>query len=342
MPDPVPDWTGLGRDTAERYREMARDGYGAISPSYARLAAAAADDAQLLAGLETLPAMKRQPNLLMGAVRYLGGPVDTWRSFRDFLGDRWGDVADVMRVRRTQTNEAARCTALLPVLAGLPQPLALLEVGASAGLCLYPDRYAYRYTSSGAAHEVGDGSVTLPCATTGPAPLPSTVPHVRWRGGLDLNPLDVSDDDDVRWLESLIWPEEVERFARLHAAVAIARADPPRIAQGDLVHDLLGVVEQVPPDVMLVVFHTAVLAYVDPAGRAAFREAVAGLAGQRPTCWVANEAPGIVGSVPPPAHGAGRFVLAVDERPIAFAGQHGASLDWFDDAQVQRPLQVCT
>ena len=45
-----------------------------------------------------------------------------------------------MMVRSTQTNEAGRCAALLPVLALLPQPLALLEVGTSAGLCLFPDR----------------------------------------------------------------------------------------------------------------------------------------------------------------------------------------------------------
>jgi hypothetical protein len=50
--------------------------------------------------------------------------------------------------RRTQTNEPARCATLLPLLALLPQPLALLEIGASAGLCLLPDLYSYKYTDS--------------------------------------------------------------------------------------------------------------------------------------------------------------------------------------------------
>ena len=54
-------------------------------------------------------------------------------------------VRGVMRSRATQTNEAARCAALLPLLGLLDGPLALIEVGASAGLCLYPDRYSYDY-----------------------------------------------------------------------------------------------------------------------------------------------------------------------------------------------------
>lgn len=52
-----------------------------------------------------------------------------------------------MRTRRTQTNEVARCALLLPVLTRLPAPLALIEVGAAAGLGLRLDRWAYRYVT---------------------------------------------------------------------------------------------------------------------------------------------------------------------------------------------------
>ncbi|MFE4537493.1 DUF2332 family protein [Streptomyces scopuliridis] len=56
-----------------------------------------------------------------------------------------GGLRAMMLSRRTQTNEPGRCATLLPALAALDGPLALIEVGASAGLCLHVDRYSYDY-----------------------------------------------------------------------------------------------------------------------------------------------------------------------------------------------------
>ncbi|MBB4763327.1 hypothetical protein BJ971_003883 [Actinoplanes digitatis] len=154
------------------------------SPAYERLALAVSADPELLALIATLPPAKQQPNLLFGVVRFLGGPVEDPAAFHDFVVANWAAIAPQIRSRATQTNEAGRCTALLPVLAALPGPLALLEVGASAGLCLYPDRYAYRYGD----HRLGNGGPLLECEATGLTP-PARIPEVVWRAGLDLNPL---------------------------------------------------------------------------------------------------------------------------------------------------------
>ena len=140
-----------------------------------------------------------------------------------------------MLTRRVQTNEPARCAVLLPVLSQLPQPLALIEVGASAGLTLLFDQYNYDY----AGHRVAGSdphAPTLYCQPRGPVPLPSRVPAIAWRAGLDLNPLRVTDDADVRWLSCLVWPGESDRAARLAAAIAVARRDPPAVHRGDLAH----------------------------------------------------------------------------------------------------------
>ncbi len=309
-------------DTATRYRRFAEDEVRGFSPSYERLCLGVAADADVLARLEQLPPSKRQPNLLLAAVRFVGGPTSSYPAFRDWVLDHWDELAATMRARRTQTNEPRRCAPLLPVLAALPQPLALIEVGASAGLCLCPDRYAYRYSLPGREHRIGASPVELRCAVTGPAPLPDKPPDVVWRAGLDLNPLDLRDDEDVRWLESLIWPEQSERFDVLRGAVAVAGAEPARSVRGDLRRDLPALAAEAPDGATLVVFHTAVLAYVDAESRAAFAATVREIG----VTWISGEAPGLVPGTD--LDTGRRIVLARDGVPLALAGPHGQSLTW--------------
>src|SRR6202048_4830953 len=105
----------------------------------------AAADPEVIGFLLTLPREKRQPNLFLAAARHLFGTPAGWDQLRSRVLQDTDTLRAVMLSRSTQTNEPGRCAALLPVLAGLPEPLALLEVGASAGLCLLPDFYAYDY-----------------------------------------------------------------------------------------------------------------------------------------------------------------------------------------------------
>lgn len=307
---------------AETYARFAAREVRGVSPTYERLALAVAGDEELLALLGTLPPAKRQPNLLFGVVRLLGGPVEDPVAFHDYAAANWPAIEAEMRVRATQTNEAGRCAVLLPVLASLPQPLALLEVGASAGLCLYPDRYAYDYGS----RRIGTGLPVLDCLITDTVP-PARPPEVVWRAGLDLNPLDVTDPADVAWLDALIWPEHEHRRERLRAAVAVAAADPPLLVRGDLVDDLPALAAQAPPGATLVVFHTSVLYQVPQPRRDAFADVVRGLPGH----WVANEAPDVLAydGLPSPPGDAHHNVLALDGKPLAWTRGHGQAITWF-------------
>ncbi|MEV4414088.1 DUF2332 domain-containing protein [Catellatospora sp. NPDC049609] len=308
--------------TASRYVEFALREARGVSPTYERLSLAISADEKILALLETVPDPKRQPNLLLGVVRLLGGPVDDPAAFHDFTVANWSAVEAELRTRATQTNEVGRCALLLPVLAGLPQPLALLEVGAAAGLGLYPDRYTYRYGE----HELGSGGPVLDCALTGTTP-PARLPEVVWRAGLDLNPLQVTAPADVAWLEALIWPEHHHRRDRLRAAAAVAAADPPTLIRGDLADDLLGLAAQAPAGATLVVFHTSVLYQVPAARRAAFLDLVRDLPGH----WISVEAPDVVthAGLPPAPDDALHNVLALDGRPLAWTRGHGQAMTWF-------------
>src|SRR5215211_217027 len=302
---------------AENFLRFARSEVAGKSPLYAALCEGVAGDAELLAFLESRPPRERQPNLLLAAVRVLFGLQTKYAAFRAAVLEHRDEVAAVLATRRTQTNEPGRCAPLLPLLAALPQPLALLEVGASAGLCLLPDRYAYDY----AGHRVGDAAVVFPCRPEGAVPLPSQLPRVAWRAGIDLAPVDIADPDAVAWLEALVWPEETDRLERLRAAIAIARRDPPRIVTGDLVELLPELAAEAPRDATLVVFHTAVLAYLalerrEELGR---RAAAAG------ATWIACEAPGVLPALGDSAPG---FAIGVDGRRVATCDSHGRWLRW--------------
>ncbi|MCK2213438.1 DUF2332 domain-containing protein [Actinomadura sp. ATCC 31491] len=320
---------------AEAYRSFGRLEARGESAVYEELARRVAGDAELVRLIEDLPYRQRQPNLLFAAVRYLGGPVEDYPAFRTWTLGAWERVRRVMAERRTQTNEPGRCAVLLPVLAALPQPLALIEVGASAGLCLYPDRYRYRY-GDGPLIGPQDSPVTLECRVDGPVPggvpdgVPGGVPVVVWRAGVDLNPLDVRDPDDVRWLESLVWPDQPERLRRLRGAVEVARQEPPRLVRGDLNEAVEELVAAVPAGATPVVFHSSVLVYLPGEARESFTARMRRLPGH----WVSNEPPGVLPSVdelmPLPAP-EGRMVsmLALDGRPLAFTGLHGQFLERF-------------
>ena len=201
-----------------------------------------------------------------------------------------------------------------------PEPRALAEVGTSAGLCLFPDRYGFRYETDAGTVTIGAEPQFL-CRVTGLARLPTARPRVAWRAGLDLHPLDVTSAADVRWLQALVWPEQTDRAARLAAAVDLVRTDPPRIVTGDLRSDLDALVAEAPEDATVVVFHTAVLAYVAAPDRAAFADHMrTGIDAGR-WHWVSNEGPGVFSHTEHLSRDRAGFVLSLDLQPLAYAGR---------------------
>jgi hypothetical protein len=328
----VVDWSGwTDLPTADAYRLMAEREVRDVSPTYERLCLGVADDPKVVQLLETLPPPKRQPNLLLAAARLLGAPLGDYPAFAAWVVGNWAELSAQMTARRTQTNEPGRCAALLPALARIPGPLVLVEVGASAGLCLFPDRYSYRYDHDSGSTVVGTGRPTFPCHTTGRPAAPSA-PEVVARAGLDLHPLDVTDPADVAWLQALVWPEQTDRAERLRAAVETVRADPPRVVAGDLLSDVDDLITDLraglPSAATVVVFHTAVLAYVDRAGRSRFEADMRARLAANVCHWVSNEGPAVFEYTAALQRQEAGFVLCLDGRPLARTAPHGEWLQW--------------
>lgn len=314
----------MGSDDRSRiageFRSFVAAAAAAPSPLYAQPSAAVADDEDILDFLMDLPRSRQQPMLLFGAIAFLDGPPAGPGQLRAAIRDDGERIRATMLTRFTQTNEPARCAALLTALGDIEGPVGLVEVGSSAGLCLYPDRYSYEFDG----HAVGPlSAVHLVTSTTGAVAVPAGLPRVAARVGIDQNP---ADPDDRAWLRALVWPgsNAASRLERLDAAARIAAQDPATVLTGDLIDRLPEALQLVPPHCAPVVFHTAVLAYLDRTRRQQFVDLVTSL-GVR---WVAQEAAGIVPGIDADLAGPESFVLSVDGRPVAVTAPHGGWIDW--------------
>ena len=167
---------------ADHYRRFAEFEAHGVSSLYENWALGVAGDEEVQSLIEALPRQKWQANLVFASARWNGAPLCDYSEFRGWLVEHWDEVAATAKARFTQTNEAGRCSVLLPELARIEGPLALLEVGAAAGLCLYPDRYSYRYRTPGGVVSIdpasGPGALVLDCEVSVEMALPTALPEV--------------------------------------------------------------------------------------------------------------------------------------------------------------------
>jgi len=299
------------------------------------------------------------------------GDDDPWPHFRRMALEDPA-VAERIRTRTTQTNEVGRSAALLPGLyqatfaassapPGALRPIGIVEIGASAGLNLHPSAYGYRYTVSqrsttDAGHtyvagptytSVGSRArLMLDCELRGDRvpPLPEGALPVASAVGLDLAPIDLADPADARWLEACQWPEQLDRLARLRAAIALSHLDPPHVERGDAVDDVRRLIDQVPGEALPVVTSTWVLTYLPIHRQRALMQVMDEIGADRDVAMVLSEQPERIPGVdvPPRPDGApdGRSTALVrlewrdgERTAVRLADQHphGTWLEWLAD-----------
>lgn len=325
---------------AERYARFAREEAPGRSALYLEWADGVARDQRMQRLLARIPETRRQPPLVFAVTRMLGAPHEGYQAWQEFVHRHAEQIVAECSVRRLQTNEPLRLAPLLPVLSEIAGPLALLEIGASAGLCLYPDRYSYRFVGP-------DGS---PRAELDPASGPSTVvlrsevrgelpalrmPEVVWRAGIDLDPLDAGDPRDRSWLQSLVWPGESGREERITAGLDIVAASPPQLIRGDAAGHVAALAASAPEDAALVITTPGVLVHIPRTRRDALIDVIRGL----PARWVTIDAPGLHDAWHPPVDPRTwrGFVVALDAEVRAAADPLGRWWEWRPGSGARRP-----
>ncbi|HEX2275740.1 MAG TPA: DUF2332 domain-containing protein [Candidatus Tectomicrobia bacterium] len=335
---------------AQRFERFARRECQ-VSPLYERLSFGIAQDPELLAIAAQARPGQPVPNLFLAAVHFLllqgrqhplaafypslspAAPrtADPYPHFRSFCLEHQGKVLELISTRLVQTNEVRRCACLLPAFAAVAahrhgRPLALVEIGTSAGLNLLWDRYGYEY---GTGRRYGDprSPVQIGCTLRGHRlpPLPAALPPVATRIGIDLNPIDVRDPDAALWLRALVWPDEAGRAELLQQALQIAQQDPPRLLAGNAPEQLPEALAAIPDDQTLCVFHTHTMNQFPTEARASLAALLTEHAVARDLYrvsieWLGREHPRLECVA---------FENGVrTERLLAHCGSHGEWLEW--------------
>jgi hypothetical protein len=321
--------------TADWFRRFA-SAEGAESPRYGDWALGIADDDELLALVTKLPLAKRQPVLVLTCARVAGVPLRPFETARGDFIELWPAIAKLAKTRATQTNDPRRCTPLLVALDRIRGPIALVEVGASAGLTLFPDRYSYKWNAPGRSvlsHPAdGPATVTLKADIAGWGSNPPRRPNIVYREGIDLNPLDVSKPTDRDWLEALVWPEQTERLDLVRAAADVVAQSPPTLTAGDAVAEIRAAVaraRKAAPKATIVVSSPAILVYLDPAEREKF----AAYCSRAKVRWISLDGRRVIPRIGDAADNMGiegDFVLSLDGVPIASVDPLGREVTVYD------------
>jgi hypothetical protein len=342
------------------YRRFGEVDAAGTSPLYERVAVALSESAEALRAIETAPARKRHPTVILAALHDLalsGRAPELAAAYAAADGDAaagaavstllrmTGEVVAIAVRRPVRSYRSVQCAVLYPAIAEAAGRLGanaagLIDVGSSAGLNLSVDRVGITYSNG---QSLGDPSspVQLSSSLVGDRPLPArAMPEVVARVSIGPDPFDVTDADEARWLRACLWPGQPERSAGLEAGLALAAMTPPQLLHGDVTELLPGAIARVPAGALPVVITTWALSSLAPDSRLRFLDRLGEAAAGRPVAWVSVEGVGVAPTVPTlgdrPASGHSIIGLAVPGQPalhteaIGRCWSRGRFLSWLD------------
>ncbi|ASF39361.1 hypothetical protein CEH05_09580 [Halobacillus halophilus] len=274
---------------ASIYRTFAQEECRGVSRLYEVLARNIAEDEDVMNFSVKVKEGQPVPNLLFGAVHYLllqgkphklkhfyrsmtDHPMEPEKSFpyfKNFCRLYSKEIGSLLQTKLVQTNEVRRCAYLYPVFCEVhrltKKPLAMIELGSSAGLQLLWDQYSYAYEGEEVYGNRNSSLLLSSEVRTNTAPfLLKTSPPAGKRIGVDLNISDLTNEEEYLWLKALIWPEHHERRVLFEKAALHYAKNPPQLVEGNALELLETLAANVPANETLCIFHTHVANQFSP------------------------------------------------------------------------------
>lgn len=326
----------------------------ANAPLYAKIISGISRDGDLKELASHVKSGQPMANIILAAVHFLllrgiehplrgwypnlnGGRShegDPFPRFKDFINAHREEVDALIRKGVTNTNEVARCSFLHAAFRAIAkeagEPMALIEIGPSAGLNMLWDNYRVHYTSGSESHVVGPDAapLTLECELRGNGRPPfGPSPKIASRVGLELNPVDLGDPYWSDWLKALVWPDNVARFERLAKAIAFARTQNLDIRAGSALDNLTNAIGEIPENTPVCVYATFVVYQFSTAMRETLENLFVVASLRRPIWFLSVE-----GTLTTPGEAPVDLRIyrdgAKEKRHLAVAHPHGAWLKW--------------
>lgn len=340
----------MSEKTFDYWHFFADDARRTGSEIYGRLAEGVGGDQELRAMCAHAKPGQPHANLLFAAVHFLllrgveaplrefypdmGGTNkgDPFPAFRDFCLAHRDTLLPLINSRVTNTNEVGRSAVLHPgfrVAAGQAKaPLALIEIGPSAGLNMIWDSYSVRYSKGEktVAEIAPHAPLVIECELKGDKiPPTGPSPQIASRIGLELNPVDLSNADDRDWLRALMWPDQIARTQRLDKAIALFEKSKPEIRSGDALALLPEAMAEAPPDAAICVYHTIAVYQFSTAMKQALDDILTTAGLRRPVMRLSFEMEAL--------HECDLKLIRYhdgtkDERVLASSHPHGTWIEW--------------
>ncbi len=290
------------------FKTFAENECKGVSPMYFALSNKISEDDELITLASYCKSRQPMPNLFLASVQYLLFKEPSselahyypsihsqykedppFALFKEFCLKRRDQIIELEQSRLVQTNSLNRCAYLMPIFSSYSrgEEVILVDIGTSAGLTLNMDRYAYFYDD---VHTFGRSDVKIQSEERG-GKMPAFDQMVSFRSklGIDQNPLDLSDQNNVDWLRALVWADRLPRHEKISAAISLAQKENLQFEKASTIPEFERIIESQDDDAPLLVFHTHVLYQFSKGERVEFTNMMERIGSHRDLLYLAAE-----------------------------------------------------